>query len=320
MPAAGALCGGRPRETWRADGATPPNHASVPDARGKSSKCERARICMAPLRQSRISTRNRCSCRRPATSCCNGCHPRSAKAGPARRASETRRVTRTWNLYGLQRFLALLAAGQPIAIEVLFAPDGFMLSAPDPLWRDRESAQRRPGFEWLGSAQGARLAGALERDGLGVARLADDLPARRSRLRCAGRVGARGRTHACDLLSLRSPGASPLDTRRGSRFVSKRCSTRCGRRWRWSGCARTSGRRRWTCRRSWRVWTCPQVWRMRSGHCGRSSWTRRKPAWRPATPRSRLSWPGCSARPWNGQGRGTGRERSPQRIVCSWAW
>jgi uncharacterized protein YfiM (DUF2279 family) len=38
--------------------------------------------------------------------------------------------------HSLQRFLALLAAGQPMAIELLFAPDTCMLSPPDPLWHE----------------------------------------------------------------------------------------------------------------------------------------------------------------------------------------
>jgi len=38
--------------------------------------------------------------------------------------------------HSLQRYLALLAANQPLAIEMLFAPDAFMLAPPDPLWRE----------------------------------------------------------------------------------------------------------------------------------------------------------------------------------------
>jgi hypothetical protein len=38
--------------------------------------------------------------------------------------------------HSLHRFLTLLAAGQPLAIEVLFTPDAFMLSAPHSLWRE----------------------------------------------------------------------------------------------------------------------------------------------------------------------------------------
>ncbi|WP_428391617.1 DNA polymerase beta superfamily protein [Lichenicoccus sp.] len=38
--------------------------------------------------------------------------------------------------HSLHRFLNLLAAGQPLAIEVLFTPDAFMLSAPDRVWRE----------------------------------------------------------------------------------------------------------------------------------------------------------------------------------------
>lgn len=38
--------------------------------------------------------------------------------------------------HSLQRFLALLAAGQPIAVEMLFAPDAALTAHPDPLWRE----------------------------------------------------------------------------------------------------------------------------------------------------------------------------------------
>jgi RNA repair pathway DNA polymerase beta family len=38
--------------------------------------------------------------------------------------------------YSLQRYLALLAAGQTVAIDMLFAPDAAMTSPPSPVWRD----------------------------------------------------------------------------------------------------------------------------------------------------------------------------------------
>ena len=38
--------------------------------------------------------------------------------------------------HSLQRFLALLAAGQPTAVEMLFASDAALTAAPDPLWRE----------------------------------------------------------------------------------------------------------------------------------------------------------------------------------------
>ena len=37
--------------------------------------------------------------------------------------------------YSLQRFLDFVLAGQPLALEMLFAPDGVMTMPPDPLWR-----------------------------------------------------------------------------------------------------------------------------------------------------------------------------------------
>src|SRR5262249_29594593 len=38
--------------------------------------------------------------------------------------------------YSLQRYLALLAAGQTMAIDMLFAPDTVMVKPPSPVWRD----------------------------------------------------------------------------------------------------------------------------------------------------------------------------------------
>lgn len=38
--------------------------------------------------------------------------------------------------HSLQRFFELLMTGHPMAIELLFAPDAFMLIPPDPLWRE----------------------------------------------------------------------------------------------------------------------------------------------------------------------------------------
>jgi hypothetical protein len=37
--------------------------------------------------------------------------------------------------YSLQRFLDFVLAGQPLALEMLFAPDAVMTMPPDPLWR-----------------------------------------------------------------------------------------------------------------------------------------------------------------------------------------
>jgi len=41
--------------------------------------------------------------------------------------------------YSLQRFLTLLAEGQTVALDMLFAPDWAMTSAPTPLWRTIQS-------------------------------------------------------------------------------------------------------------------------------------------------------------------------------------
>jgi hypothetical protein len=39
-------------------------------------------------------------------------------------------------VHSLQRFLQLLAAAQPVAVEMLFAPDAAHVASPDPLWRE----------------------------------------------------------------------------------------------------------------------------------------------------------------------------------------
>jgi len=41
-----------------------------------------------------------------------------------------------YDSYSLQRFLGLVLEGQPVALEMLFAPDAAMTGPPDPLWRD----------------------------------------------------------------------------------------------------------------------------------------------------------------------------------------
>ena len=41
--------------------------------------------------------------------------------------------------HSLQRYLALLAAGQPVAVEMLFAPKDAFTASPDPLWREVQS-------------------------------------------------------------------------------------------------------------------------------------------------------------------------------------
>jgi hypothetical protein len=45
--------------------------------------------------------------------------------------------------YSLQRYLALLAEGQSIAIDMLFAPDWAMTRAPAPLWREIQALSGR---------------------------------------------------------------------------------------------------------------------------------------------------------------------------------
>lgn len=45
--------------------------------------------------------------------------------------------------FSLQRFLDLVLAGQPLAIEMLFAPEAALLSSPDPLWREIQALAPR---------------------------------------------------------------------------------------------------------------------------------------------------------------------------------
>src|SRR5262252_9423728 len=47
--------------------------------------------------------------------------------------------------YSLQRYLALLAAGQTMAIDMLFAPDTVMVKPPSPVWRDLQAHALRGG-------------------------------------------------------------------------------------------------------------------------------------------------------------------------------
>lgn len=46
-------------------------------------------------------------------------------------------------LYSLQRFLELLAEGQTVALDMLFAPDAVMLRQPEPVWREIQSNSYR---------------------------------------------------------------------------------------------------------------------------------------------------------------------------------
>ncbi|WP_343712369.1 nucleotidyltransferase domain-containing protein [Inquilinus sp.] len=45
--------------------------------------------------------------------------------------------------FSLQRYLELLVGGQPMAIEMLFAPDSAMTAPPDELWRELQAAAPR---------------------------------------------------------------------------------------------------------------------------------------------------------------------------------
>lgn len=46
-------------------------------------------------------------------------------------------------IFSLQRYLDLLAGGQPAAIEMLFAPDNLMTTTPDPIWREIQALAPR---------------------------------------------------------------------------------------------------------------------------------------------------------------------------------
>ncbi len=45
--------------------------------------------------------------------------------------------------YSLQRFLDLVLEGQPLALEMLFAPDAALTAPPDPLWREVQALAPR---------------------------------------------------------------------------------------------------------------------------------------------------------------------------------
>ncbi len=45
--------------------------------------------------------------------------------------------------YSLQRYLALLAEGQTVALDMLFAPDSAMITPPKPLWREIQAKADR---------------------------------------------------------------------------------------------------------------------------------------------------------------------------------
>ncbi|MEA1675995.1 DNA polymerase beta superfamily protein [Nitrospirillum sp. BR 11163] len=45
--------------------------------------------------------------------------------------------------YSLQRYLELVAEGQPVAFDMLFAPEAAMMRAPSPLWREIQANSHR---------------------------------------------------------------------------------------------------------------------------------------------------------------------------------
>src|ERR1700720_4143670 len=46
-------------------------------------------------------------------------------------------------IYSLQRYLDLLAEGQTVALDMLFAPDALMTISPSPLWREIQANSYR---------------------------------------------------------------------------------------------------------------------------------------------------------------------------------
>ena len=97
--------------------------------------------------------------------------------------------------FSLQRFLALLAAGHPIAVELLFAPESAMLSRPDTLWCDIQTIGPKLMHESLSvfarysRQQANRYAGKGDR--LAAARRARDLfSAAEARLGTQARLSA----------------------------------------------------------------------------------------------------------------------------------
>ena len=64
--------------------------------------------------------------------------------GPAREEGERRRAGDVEvELFSLDRYLDLLAAGQTVALDLLFAPDEAMLRPPAPLWQELRAAAPR---------------------------------------------------------------------------------------------------------------------------------------------------------------------------------
>lgn len=47
------------------------------------------------------------------------------------------------DLFSLQRYMALLAEGQTLALEMLFAPDSALIGIPHPLWREIQANRHR---------------------------------------------------------------------------------------------------------------------------------------------------------------------------------
>lgn len=62
-------------------------------------------------------------------------HARAKMPGEKNKADDT-----DFDAFSLQRYLELLAEGQTMALDMLFAPDGVMLRPPAPLWREIQAA------------------------------------------------------------------------------------------------------------------------------------------------------------------------------------
>ena len=64
--------------------------------------------------------------------------PRDKAKGEKNTADDT-----DFEAYSPAKFLDLLAEGQTVALDMLFAPDAVMLEAPDPIWRDIQALAPR---------------------------------------------------------------------------------------------------------------------------------------------------------------------------------
>jgi hypothetical protein len=143
---------------------------------------------------------------------------RAKAAGERNRAGDVDR-----EYYSLQRYLELLAAGQTVAIDMLFAPARVMTASPSPLWREIQAnagrfvSRRATAFVRYCRQQanrygikGSRVAAA--RSALALILTAEETHGATARLGVIEPVLARlaGETEQVRLLEAGSPGSPPV--------------------------------------------------------------------------------------------------------------